>query len=712
MPTPPTRRALIVTATACVAVMHALAAPAMSVDDLPRASRDHWIEVRSPNFTFVSQAGERLTERLAVELEELHSVLSRLAGGSLKDPVPTTIFIFERSRDFDEYVYRRNDEPVSASGYFLGREETNRIAIDASRRDQATGVVFHEFTHEVLSVRLPGLPLCLEEGLAELYQTFRITDDGAEIGRPIDHHLARLADRGLMPIDALLAVDKRSPMYTETSRQGDFYAQSWALTHMLLLGDDELAAATRGFFEQVRRTGRPVALFRSTYGPDFSALDERLRDYVQRRTFRFVRIPVQPGSIEISDARDLSPAEVLERLGELLALQDPPHPAANAHLVAAVERDPSSARALSAQALLAEDRARWGEARILHDRAVAARTDDPVVLFRRARFDLARHAEVERAAHDLERCTQLDPGYGPCWARLAEALLNLDRTGPDAVRAAAIGYRLLPDRPDVSANLFELLVRNDRFDDASDLIDVLEERRPNDARSARARLAEARLRRARELVIEDRLDDARHEVTQVARLIPDAARSSSLEARVASVSAAIERRRLQDRLIEARRLLDAGDPDAARQIAADVRQDPACDASVHEAADRLILEIDEPDAVKPAPRTFATVSEREIDELNRLLAAGDLDAAATLLESIDARVSPDQRDWIDAKLDEIRRAREHNLFAEAYNRAIHLLEAGNPAAAEAELTSLLETLPDGPDAEQARKLLERVREVR
>jgi len=706
------RRRLPVT-TSVVAVAAALAFTSVAADaNLPRAARDRWIEVRSANFTFVSQASERLTERLAVELEELHSVLSRLSGGRLKDPVPTLIFVFDRSRDFQDYVYLHEGEPVSASGFFLGREEINLIAIDASRRDQATGVVFHEFTHEVLSTRLPGLPLCLEEGLAEMYETFRVTDEGAEIGRPVDRHLAWLAGRPLTPLDTLLAVDHQSPLYTEDDRKGDFYAQCWALTHMLLLGDDDLAATTHEYLDRARRTGHPRELFRLMYGPDYSGLEERLSDYVRRRILRFARLPVQPAAIDPFVVRDLADAEVLERLGELLTLETPSHAAAREHLEAATRTDPTAGRAWSCLALLAEDRARWADAGTLHARAVAARPDDPVVLFRSARFDLARGANSARAADRLERCTRLDPGYGPCWVRLAEASLALGRLGDDAVTIAATGFRLQPDRPDAGAHLFEILVLSDRFDEAATLLDDLEERRPAEARSAQARLAEARLRRARELVVEDRLDDARREVAAAAALIPGSARATSLEERVASVSSAIDRRQVHRRLAEARRLLEAGDPQSARRAAVDVAEDPAADAVLHAAAERLIQDIDRPRAETRPPRTIATVSAREIDELNRRLAAGDLDGAAALLEALDARVSPDQRDWIDAKLREVRRARDHNLFAEAYNRAVDLLEAGNPAAAEAELTALLARLPAGEDADQARELLERVRAAR
>jgi hypothetical protein len=38
--------------------------------------------------------------------------------------------------------------------------------------------------------------------------------------------------------NTLFAVDRESPYYNELDKMSIFYAQSWALTHMLMLGKD------------------------------------------------------------------------------------------------------------------------------------------------------------------------------------------------------------------------------------------------------------------------------------------------------------------------------------------------------------------------------------------------------------------------------------------------------------------------------------------
>ena len=41
-----------------------------------------------------------------------------------------------------------------------------------------------------------------------------------------------------LDFDSLTSVDQQSPIYNESSRVGIFYAESWALTHMLYLSPD------------------------------------------------------------------------------------------------------------------------------------------------------------------------------------------------------------------------------------------------------------------------------------------------------------------------------------------------------------------------------------------------------------------------------------------------------------------------------------------
>ena len=82
------------------------------------------------------------------------------------------------------------------------------------------------------------MPIWLNEGLAEYYSTFQVDEGGrrALVGRLIPSHLQLLNERRHMSIAELLAVETSSASYNEGERQTLFYAQSWALVHMLVSG--------------------------------------------------------------------------------------------------------------------------------------------------------------------------------------------------------------------------------------------------------------------------------------------------------------------------------------------------------------------------------------------------------------------------------------------------------------------------------------------
>jgi len=56
-----------------------------------------------------------------------------------------------------------------------------------------------------------------------------------EIGALIPGRFQVLQQNQWLPLETLLAVDQNSPYYNERDRAGVFYAESWALIHMLNL---------------------------------------------------------------------------------------------------------------------------------------------------------------------------------------------------------------------------------------------------------------------------------------------------------------------------------------------------------------------------------------------------------------------------------------------------------------------------------------------
>ena len=282
------------------------------------ASAD-WIRVDSPNFTVFGELGEKRTREYAAEFERFREALGRVVpGASLRAAVPTVVFVFRDQRTFGPYRPLYNGKPIELGGYFSGGESLNVIMLAATDRESALRLIFHEYSHLVVSNIARGLPPWLNEGLAEYYSTFEVSPDGrrAVLGKLIDSHLARLRSERMLPIEELLAVQRDSPLYNEGSRRSTFYAQSWALVHMLLNGEPRRDNEVDQYVRLVAGGRSPLEAWREVFR-DPKMLDH-LRRYVTQFSMRgfvftFDR-DIQPATFAVTKPPE---ADVMAALGDL-----------------------------------------------------------------------------------------------------------------------------------------------------------------------------------------------------------------------------------------------------------------------------------------------------------------------------------------------------------------------------------------------------------
>src|SRR5205807_288911 len=120
---------------------------------------------------------------------------------------------------------------------FQPGEDVNYIAVTATL--SSPSIVLHEYVHFLLRENVGGLPLWISEGFAECYSTFELGSKQNEfsIGRAPERHITTLNETAtLTPLKRLLPIQQNSPEYNEESKQGLFYAESWAFVHYLILG--------------------------------------------------------------------------------------------------------------------------------------------------------------------------------------------------------------------------------------------------------------------------------------------------------------------------------------------------------------------------------------------------------------------------------------------------------------------------------------------
>ena len=356
-----------------------------------------WVRVDSANFVVFGEIGEKGTREYAAEFERFREALARVVpGAAIRPAAPALVFIFKDARSFEPYRPLYNGKPVDVSGYFAGGPSMDVIMLPATNRATALRTIYHEYSHLITANMARGLPAWLGEGLAEYYSTFDVRANGrsAVLGRIIPSHLVRLDKDGLIPLEQLLTVQDDSPLYNEGSRRSTFYAQSWALIHMLLNGEPDRSAGFNDYLRLAAAGRSPLEAWQQVFGDQ--KIFEQLRRYVRQGTmkgylFNFDR-EIAPAAFTVSTP---SPADVHAALGDLrLHVESATAPA---HMRAAPA--PSTPFAAVIRGLIKLDENKGGEALPLLLEG-ASESSDWLVQYRAA-VGLERLATAEASESSL-----------------------------------------------------------------------------------------------------------------------------------------------------------------------------------------------------------------------------------------------------------------------------------------------------------------------
>lgn len=555
-----------------IALLALLAARALAAT-LPSPD-EAWIELRTANFTLFSNAGAKATGKIGDDLERLRATLAQILPGlRLTSPNPTVIYVFRSSAAFAPYQEIHGGKPAGVGGYFLSRPLGNYVAIDGDPRGDQRAIIYHEYIHYVLRNSYVWLPLWLNEGLAEYYSTFDVARGDAKIGLPHEAHIAFLRTHPLGPIRQLLVVDDRSPAYNESSRRGAFYAQSWVLTHYLMLGNDHRHDQLIDYLRRLRAGEPSEAAFSTSFGVAPEALDKELADYLRGYTLHYLRIPIPPLAAATGDVRpDVRPMlrwEVLYRLGDLLSNLGGERAAdAAEHLRAALQAKPDCGPALASLARLAEEAGRTEEARTLLARAADLSPDDFAVQYSYA-HQLLGHPDAgstARAREALRRATRLRPDFAEAWAELGYNLIADDRLGSEGLAALETAHRLLPSRRDVAHNLAVAYARSDRLQEAQALIDGALAGEPEYAASAKEAILHQEYRHAQELLDRQKIEEALPLLRSIQKRTARPDFSAALARQIDEIERVSAHNRFVDRYNQAVERVNRGDFAGAESI--------------------------------------------------------------------------------------------------------------------------------------------------
>ena len=430
-------------------------------------TRDTWRSVRTNNLFVIGNADAEKLRQVAAWLEFFHSAFARLVSRNvLESSVPTTVIIFRDDASFTPFKPLYQGRPANIAGYFQPGDDVNYIAISLDPRDRDPySTAFHEYVHLHVRDNIPGAPLWLNEGLAELYGTLQFSGNDALVGAPLFHYLRLLREQELLPLQTLFSIGTNSPHYNEQDKTGIFYGQSWALVHYLMLGDRGRQEQFRRFLQQVSRGEDPAKAVEETFGMSLPVLEQQLRAYVRRGDLADQRIAgvnaEAYAAYTAMQRTSLSDGEANFYLGDLL-LHMGRESDAERYFKQAIALDPGFAPAYASLGRLAVHQHRYAEAKKYLQKATTAPQSYMIhylyayVLSREGVSPTGHITEYSREnaaemREQLLRSIKLAPGYAPAYYLLALVNAVTNERLDEALEMAQKARQLAPSNQHYSA---------------------------------------------------------------------------------------------------------------------------------------------------------------------------------------------------------------------------------------------------------------------
>src|SRR6266404_5431753 len=253
--------------------------------------RENWIEIKSPHYTIYSNAGEHDGRRVAAQFEEIRALFEQSFPKLRVDfGKPTIVYVLkdENSLKLLMPTYGQNKNSMKLAGFYQLSNDKNFAVVRADVTGSGTNpyhVMYHEWAHGLFRLNYRGLPLWLDEGLAEYWGGSDIDNKEGRVGMADAAQLRVLHQNAFLPIATLVSVDATSPLYNTREHAGMFYAESWAIVHYFSIApevsDQHLL---NKYLAALQATDDPIEAANRSFG-DLKKLGEKLEAYTRQSAF-------------------------------------------------------------------------------------------------------------------------------------------------------------------------------------------------------------------------------------------------------------------------------------------------------------------------------------------------------------------------------------------------------------------------------------------
>lgn len=440
----------------------------------PVSAADNWIEVRSPHFTVDTNAAEKEARRIADQFEQIRQMFHAAFATMRVDPGQPIVILAAKNENTMKLFLPEEFEVkghIHHPGLYQPGEDKDYVVMRLdSEGENPFHILYHEYTHALMRLNFTGLPLWLDEGLAEFYGNSQLGEKESKTGTIDPGHLYLLQQSKLIPIETLLEVDHQSPYYNENNRASVFYAESWALVHYLMMDKDaRQQQLLKNFLAAWQKSGSQVQAAQEAFG-DLKQFGKRIEGYARQQSFMVGLIRSGQEAAEKSyTARGVSPAEATALRGDFFVHHNRLEQAQPV-LQEAAQAEPNLALAHEALGYyhyrkheLSQAAAEIQEALKLGATGFAPQYLHGIFLLQQGRMD---KESAEEAKKSLEKAIQLNPQFAPAFEGLSQAYARFPELQKEAVTAAIKAVQLDPGQHVYAINLTYLLLNSGRYPEA------------------------------------------------------------------------------------------------------------------------------------------------------------------------------------------------------------------------------------------------------
>ena len=392
---------------------------------LPAA--DPWLRLTTPHFELYTTAGEKRGRETILHFEQVRAFFIAAMPLRKAPEFPVRIIAFRTGREYAPY------SPGTAAAAYYTQSQYRDYIVMQDLSEEHFSTVTHEYMHLIMRHSGVNLPLWLNEGWADVYSTLRNRGSGAVVGEPIPGRVQKLQNDPWIGIGTLTSMTHESRGYSEKDRAGIFYAESWALTHMLYLSPEYRS----NFDKMLRAFGEGKSTdeaFQAAFGKDQSQVFDELRGYLRRSPFLSGVIDAKlEKSAENPAVAPATPYESALALAELLGATRHRDEARKAFL--GLEKQfPGRAETARSLGYLEWRSGDERAARDYFEKAFAAGDSDPEMCFHLAMLERRMKGDSDRVRPPLLKALQLKPDYME--ARMQLGYLELSEQNYPAALAA------------------------------------------------------------------------------------------------------------------------------------------------------------------------------------------------------------------------------------------------------------------------------------